>query len=335
MIIAPEITVLMPVYNAERFIEDAINSILGQTFDNFELLLICEPCSDNTIKLVNRYKDSRIRFIYNSKKLGLAKSLNKGLKLAKGEYIARMDADDVAYPRRLELQYAAFNKEKEAILVSTFYNEVDGNRNYIRTVKEGFTPEELYYNLNFINCIGHSTVMFDKHKIINKFKGYDEKKWTEDYELWLRVSKKYKIIKLRKVLMDIRYFNLNRTNQNINITNRSALDISQVNLQQLIGEPVSQDITSILTLINPLKYKSPLIKNAIKVLENVNYKVELYCPSFLNKQLLSKSANNRKNWLKLYLLISTLFDSNFGFIFKAIYKFYLLFKKNNYNNSYK
>lgn len=102
----PAISVLMPVYNGERFLREAIDSILSQTFRDFELIIINDGSTDNTESIIQSYSDSRIKYVKNEKNLKLIKTLNKGIGLAKGKYIARMDADDVSLPNRLELQYA-------------------------------------------------------------------------------------------------------------------------------------------------------------------------------------------------------------------------------------
>lgn len=102
----PAISVLMPVYNGERFLREAIDSILSQTFRDFELIIINDGSKDKTESIIKSYFDPRIRYVKNEKNLRLIKTLNKGIDLAKGKYIARMDADDVSLPNRLELQYA-------------------------------------------------------------------------------------------------------------------------------------------------------------------------------------------------------------------------------------
>ncbi|MBN2301281.1 MAG: glycosyltransferase family 2 protein, partial [Lentisphaerae bacterium] len=96
----PKITVLMAVYNGERYVREAINSILGQTFADFEFLIINDGSTDHSRELISSYHDPRLRLIDNDHNLGLTKSLNRGIAAARGEYLARMDADDVSVPER-------------------------------------------------------------------------------------------------------------------------------------------------------------------------------------------------------------------------------------------
>ncbi len=100
----PKVTVLMPVYNAEKYLKTAIESILKQTFSDFELLIINDGSTDGSEEIIRSFNDKRIRLFNNEQNLGIIKTLNKGLNLAKGEYIIRMDADDISLPDRLELQ---------------------------------------------------------------------------------------------------------------------------------------------------------------------------------------------------------------------------------------
>jgi len=101
----PLVTVLMPVYNAERFLSEAMDSILNQTLINFEFLIIDDGSHDSSLKIIRSYDDPRIRLVQNEKNLGISATLNKGINLASADLIARMDADDISYPERLQKQY--------------------------------------------------------------------------------------------------------------------------------------------------------------------------------------------------------------------------------------
>ena len=100
----PKVTVLMPVYNGEKYLKEAITSILLQTFDDFEFLIINDGSSDASVDIIQSFRDPRIRLVHNDTNIGLIATLNKGLKLAHGKYVARMDQDDISLPRRLEKQ---------------------------------------------------------------------------------------------------------------------------------------------------------------------------------------------------------------------------------------
>ncbi|HEY9660554.1 MAG TPA: glycosyltransferase, partial [Allocoleopsis sp.] len=123
----PQISVLMAVYNGSRYVAEAIESILNQTFTDFEFLIIEDGSTDNTVQILQDYanRDPRIKLIQNEQNIGLTKSLNKGLKLAQGKYIARQDADDVSLPHRFEQQIAVFAQNPAAVLVSCSLELID------------------------------------------------------------------------------------------------------------------------------------------------------------------------------------------------------------------
>ena len=101
----PEVTVLMPVYNASAYLHEAVDSILNQTFKNFELLAINDGSKDDSLSILKSYRDARIRIVNHPQNVGLISTLNEGLKIAKGNYIVRMDADDISLPHRITREY--------------------------------------------------------------------------------------------------------------------------------------------------------------------------------------------------------------------------------------
>ena len=164
----PKVTVLMSVYNGEKHLREAIDSILNQTFGDFEFLIINDGSTDRTADILQSYQDSRIKIIHNEKNIGLTKSLNKGLKLAKGEYLARMDADDISYPNRLEVQYEYMEKNPNVGIVGSWNDVIDDIGNTIGFWKCNYSSEEIYYILNFRNCLTHCSVLFKKELVINR-----------------------------------------------------------------------------------------------------------------------------------------------------------------------
>ena len=194
----------MPVYNGERFLRDSVESILGQTFTDFEFLILDDGSTDSTWEILQRYaeKDTRIVLIRNERNIGLTKSLNKGLNLARGEYLARQDADDISLPQRLELQVKFLAAHPEVSLVGTGMKIIDENGNILRLQQppadhESITAELLLKN----HAIGHSTVIA-RLSALKEFGGYDERfPFAQDYDLWWRLSRKKKIANLPEILV--------------------------------------------------------------------------------------------------------------------------------------
>jgi glycosyltransferase involved in cell wall biosynthesis len=183
----PSLSVLMPVYNAERFLAQAVDSILNQTFTDFEFLIINDGSTDSTSKILETYSDPRMK-IYHREHLGYVPQLNYGLTIAESEIIARMDADDVSLPARFEMQYKILQEDPSIGVVSSSVRLIDSgdvkgaikwfpkNNDEIKKLFPVFCP------------ICHPASMFRKELILSQG-GYDEKLVpAEDFDLWLRLS---------------------------------------------------------------------------------------------------------------------------------------------------
>jgi glycosyltransferase involved in cell wall biosynthesis len=194
----------MSVYNNQRYLREAVDSILNQTFTDFEFLIIDDGSTDRSADIIRSYTDPRIRFIQNEKNIGLTRSLNKGLKLAIGEYIARMDADDISLPERLKKQVWFLNQHQNVGVVGGLRLEVDTNGEEIRLVRLPTDNDEIKQKLFHLNCICHSTSMFRK-QCVERVGGYREKFVTsQDYDLWLRIAEEFDVSNLKEPLCKYR-----------------------------------------------------------------------------------------------------------------------------------
>jgi glycosyltransferase involved in cell wall biosynthesis len=196
----PAVTVLMPVYNAERYLKEAIDSMLQQTFSDFEFLIIDDGSTDSSVAIINSYTDPRIRLVCNEENLGITGTLNKGIELCTTELIARMDADDISYPERLQKQYDFFQSHPHCALLSTWAREVTYENEVLAT--ETLNPDFYYYNLTFECWIYHPAVMYKRSAVIAV--GKYVATYAEDYDLWWRLTRKYKMHILPEVLLDYR-----------------------------------------------------------------------------------------------------------------------------------
>ena len=185
------VSVILPVKNAEGTIHAAVKSILHQTLSAFELIVIDDNCTDRTLNQLKAIEDERIIMLPN-KGSGIADALNTGLAIAKGKYIARMDADDISHPTRLEKQLQFMLDHPKVDIVSCFvsHNGQD-NRNeqgysyYVNWLNAIQTPEEHFIN-RFVDApVAHPTVFF-KSELIPRFGSYSDNPVPEDFELWLR-----------------------------------------------------------------------------------------------------------------------------------------------------
>ena len=199
----PEVSVIMSAYNDERFIREAVESILNQTFKDFEVIIINDGSTDNTGEVLGSFKDERIKVI-NQDNMGVSKSRNKAIELSKGEYVAMIDADDISLPKRLEKQVNFLDEHKDTGFVGTAAESIDEKGDVLYTIPCIEDNETIQKTLLEKNCFIHSSVMF-RRKAFEKVSGYrNEIKYVEDYDLALRISEYYRIYNLKEILCKYR-----------------------------------------------------------------------------------------------------------------------------------
>lgn len=190
----------MPVYNAQRFLKPAIESILHQTFGDFEFLIINDCSQDNTRNIIDSYNDPRMKVVHNESNLGIAASLNKGIQMASCAIIARMDADDVSHPERLEKQYDFMMRQKDCALLSSYLRVIAENGDVIR--EEMYRDASIYYSLHFECVICHPSVMFRRQAVLD-VNSYTMP-YAEDHDLFWKLASRYRIRQLEEILIDYR-----------------------------------------------------------------------------------------------------------------------------------
>ena len=193
-------TVLMPVFNAQSFLREAIDSILNQTLRDFELLIVNDASTDESLSIIQSYDDPRIRVVNNENNLGISATLNKGINLSTTELIARMDADDISAPTRLQKQYDFFLDHPDCALVSSWVNIVSEDGRHIHT--EQFRSRYYYYNMTFDCWIYHPSVMYKKTAVqeVGAYNSF----YSEDFDLFWHILRKYKIANIEEPLLDYR-----------------------------------------------------------------------------------------------------------------------------------
>ena len=193
---APAVSIILPAYNCEKFIGKAIESVLLQSFPDFELIIINDGSTDKTEMIILGYADPRIVYLKNPENKGLIFTLNRGIALAHGKYIARMDADDICQPERFEKQKNFLDQHINiAVLATTidFINEAGIKTGVWESDRQTITPQQIKRKIIFENCIAHPTVMM-RAELIKDLKYSRNQKNIEDYDLWLRVLNRGLII---------------------------------------------------------------------------------------------------------------------------------------------
>jgi len=210
----PKVSVLMSVYNGEAYLERSIESILSQTFRDFEFLIINDASTDSTEDILKNAHDPRIKVINNSVNLGLTKSLNRGIGIARGKYIARMDADDLSLPYRFEIQVGFLDSHPEYAILGSSYLLIDQEGRTLSLVKVPVEDSQIRENLLKQNCFGHGSVMI-RREAVQKVGGYDERfKCSQDYELWLRIVEAFKASNIEEALYCWRMSNYSISKRN-------------------------------------------------------------------------------------------------------------------------
>jgi glycosyltransferase involved in cell wall biosynthesis len=212
----PLVSVLLPVYNGEEFVQKAINSILDQSFHDFELVVINDGSTDNTKAILDQFQDSRLRIIHKPNE-GLCKTLNLGLQIARGKYIARIDADDLADPERLEKQVAFLETHPEIAVVGSASKVVysDGTEQIRLRPLE---PHSILQHIIKICPLAHPSVFMRKDAALS-VGGYDTtydgslgRSAGEDYHLWVRMlAKGFQLANLPEPLVTLRKGNTSIT----------------------------------------------------------------------------------------------------------------------------
>ncbi|MBX4199201.1 glycosyltransferase [Candidatus Parcubacteria bacterium] len=182
----PTISVLMPVYNGERYVAEAIESILSQTYSDFEFIIINDGSTDSTEKIIKSFNDSRIVYIDNGANLGLSKSFNLGIDRARGEFIARMDADDVSEPKRFERQVQFLKKRPHVGIVGSSMSLIDEDGRIRRVYRRQLDHMNIKFASLFSTPIMHPTIM-GRTEVFKTHHYNEGLSNSEDYELWSRL----------------------------------------------------------------------------------------------------------------------------------------------------
>jgi len=199
------VSVLMPAYNAEKYIGEAIDSVLNQTFVNFELVIVDDGSTDNTANVIKAYTDKRIKLI-QQKNGGVSAALNTGLSQAQGKYIARFDADDVCYPYRLQQQFDFMETNPDFVLIGSDADYMSEEGAFLFTYHNiGYSNQEIQEKINVYCPFVHSTVCYRKEAVV-QLGGYEVLAFTfEDYFLWKKLVKIGKVCNFKTPLIKVRF----------------------------------------------------------------------------------------------------------------------------------
>lgn len=196
-----EVSIILPVYNGELYIAACLDSVFAQNFQNYELIIINDGSNDCSESIILAYKDQRIRYLYQTN-IGLAKTLNKGIGLAKGEFICRIDQDDLMAPNRILHQVKFLKCLPEAHGCGSWVRVVDQCGSFIKNHRYPTDYKNIQFYLNFNNPFAHSSIMLRKNVFdsVGMYSTNDTQP-PEDYELWSRICRNHKMYNIPEYLV--------------------------------------------------------------------------------------------------------------------------------------
>jgi cellulose synthase/poly-beta-1,6-N-acetylglucosamine synthase-like glycosyltransferase len=238
----PKISVILPIYNAQVFIADAVKSVLTQSVQDFELILIDDASSDRTPEILAGMADPRIHVVRHDENRGLVASLNEGLRLSCGKYVARMDHDDIAMPDRFARQLSFLELNHSIGVVGTGYRLIDGEGTLGPSYRPPVTHEEISWAMSFLCPLAHPTVIARRELLIAQGGYSDSASYAEDYDLWERLSRQVKFANLPEPLLLLRKHGNNMTNVWLDKNIAVATDVASRRIGFLLGEEVDRDV---------------------------------------------------------------------------------------------
>lgn len=300
----PQISVVMPAYNAEKYVAEAINSILAQTFTDFEFIIINDASTDSTKNIIESFQDPRIKLIKNEQNQGVAKSLNIGISAAKGKYIARMDADDISLPERFQTQFNFMEKNPDIDICGSWMETFGDNQ---RIVKVPEQHNEIKDELFFLCSMLHPTIIFKKNLTLQYSSDFPR---AEDYDLWSRTINELKFANIPEVLLLYRIHDnqIGTANKAKQIYDANHITLRNLqNIDLILSEEEKHIYFDIINGNVAQKNKKNLI-SAIKMLDDISKTGEAhgYKQLFQDKirifikNIAEHSLQNKVTSLKLY-----------------------------------
>jgi glycosyltransferase involved in cell wall biosynthesis len=307
---SPKVSVIIPVYNGEKFVRDAIESILNQTFPDFELIVINDGSRDSSAKIIALYNDPRIVFINNDINTGLPNVRNQGLDTSRGQYIAWLDCDDISVPERLEKQVKLLDENPRIGVCGAWMKIIGGSRDLI--AQYPVDSEYIRASLLFNSCLANSTVMMRAACTREIGLRFDSSHHlAQDYGLWVRIPRQWEITNLPETLTIYRL----HTDQVTTIYGKKQIDISweiqKTQLSELGVIPTEQERIVHMSLSGFIQhtFEDPArlieARDYLIKLDQANKKHKIYDKKALREVLLGKwlvASSSNLSSLKLMLI---------------------------------
>lgn len=311
----PLVSVIMPVYNAGDFLKDAIDSILTQSYTNFEFLIFNDGSVDNSLEIIQSYNDSRINIAYNGQNKGYVEHLNNGIVIAKGKYIARMDSDDIAEPNRLEKQVIFMETNNDYVICGSYAN-IFGNKKSHLILPSDNKSIKLFLLYNTAFC--HPSVLIRKKSLIDNNLFYSKELMpAEDSDLWTRLAFFGKMYNIPEFLLNYRVHS-----ENISYKKRSPELLNRIKeskkryIKKIFGSVLQNDIE--IEYLYVLFFPNS-IQITLEYLENISSVVNI----FKNSSYINNEFSKEELLLLLYEKFAYLCTCSTSYGFKVFSIYYL------------
>ncbi len=264
----PRITVLLPVYNSARTLQSSLDSVLRQSFSDFEILAIDDGSKDESPAILRACLDPRLRVLRNETNLGLMRSLNRGLREARGTLIARQDSDDLSQPDRLALEIEFLDRHSDVALLGSSCWRMDNSGRVLGANDLPTTHLGLRWASLVDNPFIHTAVVFRREVVLDELGGYDEA-WAicEDYELWNRVAARHRVANLPQRLVFYRENPTSMMQSQPEAASRAMRRLLAANVASIFpGRAFTDDELDLLSLFR-LRFPAPRLEPLLELLD--------------------------------------------------------------------
>ncbi len=321
------VSVLLPVYNGAAYLKEAVESILRQTYKNFEIILINDGSTDESADIIQSIKDFRIRY-YEQQNQGLAATLNRAISLAQGQYLARQDQDDVSLPYRFEKQVAYLESHSKCGMVGTWAEIMVDRQRTRRAHRFSADNVLLKFELLFDNPFVHSSVMLRKEVFeqVGLYSTDKNRQPPEDYELWSRVSREFEVANIPEILHIYREIPTSMSRSGPNPFLDRVINLSAENIAWLIGrESPDQNIIDLVSFVHGASHRLSSKPHITEIMQVLNEAVNKLCDKAGPKCIIIKN----KALKRLYSIRHSYLEYRYGkivgrllmFLYKILKRF--------------
>ncbi len=308
----PTVTVLMSVYNGMPYLPNSVLSVLKQTFTNLELLIIEDGSTDGSLNYLQTLQDQRVRIEINQKNLGMAASLNKGILLARGKYIARLDADDICLPERIQTQVDFLELNQKIEVFGSYAQVISSTDEKLFIWKQALLPLEINWKIIFKNPFIHSSVMFRRDTVLRHSIKYHNLWGAEDYQFWSEILKHGDGANHDQILIQYRRHDKSMTTYNsiqmkvahLEIANRNQAFLSETVVSKHDSEKLISEYTERRVSIKSANLYCSLLKKYL-----VKSKNEIGIKQFVDAQNKKLISHLNSKLLKIFFSIRFFLNS--------------------------